>query len=147
MTMVETAEVATRPSPAPQARAELSHPIRVQGKFFFVGERKHFIKGVTYGPFPKASHGAPFPEPATVDTDFALMTEAGINTVRVFTVPPGWLLDAAHRSGIKLLIGLPWAQHIAFLDSAAIQQQIREAVIAGVRGLSAASGRLRLPDR
>jgi GT2 family glycosyltransferase len=133
MTMVETAQVATRLPPVSQARLEPSHPIRVQGKFFFVGERKHFIKGVTYGPFPKASHGAPFPEPATVDLDFTLMAEAGINTVRVFTVPPHWLLDAAQQAGLKLLVGLPWSQHIAFLDSAATRQQIRETVIAGVR--------------
>ena len=133
MTMVETAEVATRPPPAPTASVEPPQPVRVQGKFFFVGERKHFIKGVTYGPFPKGSHGAQFPERAMVDSDFALMAEAGINTVRVFTVPPVWLLDAAQRAGLKLLVGLPWSQHIAFLDSAATQQQIRDTVIAGVR--------------
>jgi GT2 family glycosyltransferase len=132
--MVETAELATRLSPVPQAKPQLTQPIRVQGKFFFAGERKYFIKGVTYGPFSEGSHGAPFPEPATVDTDFALMTEAGINTVRVFTVPPKWLLDAAQQAGLRLLVGLPWSQHIAFLDSAAAQHQIRESVIAGVRG-------------
>ena len=133
MTMVETDEVATRPQLAPADDFEHSGPIRVQGKFFFSGEKKHFIKGVTYGPFSTGSHGAPFPDQAVVETDFALMVEAGINTVRVFTVPPVWLLDAADRVGLKLLIGLPWAQHIAFLDTAAIQRQIREAVVAGVR--------------
>jgi glycosyltransferase involved in cell wall biosynthesis len=133
MSMVETEEVATRPPPAHSARLEPSGPVRVQGKFFFVGERKHFIKGVTYGPFPQGSHGAPFPETLTVETDFALMAESGINTVRVFTVPPVWLLDAAHQAGLKLLVGLPWSQHIAFLDSLATQAQIRETVVAGVR--------------
>src|ERR1700681_4643729 len=88
MTMVETEEVATLPAPARATTGDPSGPVRVQGKFFFVGERKHFIKGVTYGPFSKGSHGAQFPERATVDTDFELMAEAGINTVRVFTVPP-----------------------------------------------------------
>src|SRR6266853_139581 len=78
-------------------------------------------------------HGAPFPELGTVDVDFALMAEAGINTVRVFTVPPVWLLDAAERVGLKLLVGLPWSQHIAFLDSLETQEQIREAVVTGVR--------------
>jgi glycosyltransferase involved in cell wall biosynthesis len=133
MTMLETAEAATRPSPVRVAALDTAGPVRVQGKFFFVGERKHFIKGVTYGPFPTGSHGAPFPEPAIVDTDFALMAEAGINTVRVFTVPPIWLLDAAEQAGLKLLVGLPWSQHIAFLDSLATQQQIREMVASGVR--------------
>jgi glycosyltransferase involved in cell wall biosynthesis len=133
MTMVETEEVGKRPPPAWTAKPDPSGPVRVQGKFFFFGEKKHFIKGVTYGPFPEGSHGAPFPERALVDTDFTLMAEAGINTVRVFTVPPVWLLDIAQQAGLKLLVGLAWSQHIAFLDSPATQEQIREAVVAGVR--------------
>ncbi len=133
MTLVETEEVATRPPLERLSKLGAPGPVRVQGKFFFVGERKHFIKGVTYGPFPKGSHGAQFPESGMVDTDFALMAEAGINTVRVFTVPPVWLLDAAEQVGLKLLVGLPWSQHIAFLDSLETQEQIRETVVAGVR--------------
>jgi O-antigen biosynthesis protein len=129
---VDIDEVAMRPPPAAAARVDLPDPIRVHGKFFFVGDRKHFIRGVTYGPFANGSHGAPFPEPAVVDKDFALMGEAGINTVRVFTAPPVWLLDAAHRAGLKLLVGLSWSQHIAFLDSTATQTEIRQAVAAGV---------------
>src|ERR1700720_2399689 len=133
MTMVETEEVVAQPLSAAVAKLDPSAPVRVQGKFFFVGDKKHFVKGVTYGPFPKGSHGAQFPEYAVVDTDFALMAEAGINTVRVFTVPPLWLLDAAQLAGLKILVGLPWSQHVAFLDSPVIQAQIREAVTAGVR--------------
>jgi len=108
-------------------------PIRVHGKFFFTGERKYFVKGVTYGPFPTGSHGAQFPEAAVVDLDFALMGEAGVNTVRVFTAPPTWLLDAAYRAGLKILVGLPWSQHVTFLDDIAVQAQIRAAVKVGVR--------------
>ncbi len=113
--------------------ADRPGPLRVQGKFFFSGPNKHFIKGVTYGPFAKGDHGAQFPELATVEYDFALMAQAGVNTVRVFTVPPVWLLDAAHHAGLKALVGLSWSQHIAFLESAAAQAEIRETVTAGVR--------------
>src|SRR6202045_267740 len=133
MTMVETEEVVAQPLSATAAKLDPSAPVRVQGKFFFVGDKKHFVKGVTYGPFPKGSHGAQFPEYTVVDTDFALMAEAGINTVRVFPAPPVWLLDAAQQAGLKILVGLPWSQHVAFLDSPAIQAQIREAVTAGLR--------------
>ena len=35
---------ADRPSGGPAA-------IEVHGKFFFTGGKKHFVKGVTYGPF------------------------------------------------------------------------------------------------
>ena len=133
MTTVEIGEVATRPLPTEASCVDPPDRIRVHGKFFFAGNQKHFVKGVTYGPFAPGSHGSQFPEPAMVDKDFALMREAGVNTVRVFTVPPIWLLDAAHRAGLKLLIGLSWAEHIAFLDSVSIQAEIREAVAAGAR--------------
>jgi O-antigen biosynthesis protein len=111
--------------------------IRVDGKFFRAGPgkdaAKHYVKGVTYGPFGPGSHGAQFPELDMVERDFALMVTAGINTVRVFTVPPVWLLDAAQRHRLKVLVGLPWSQHVAFLDSAAVQASIQQAIIDGVR--------------
>src|SRR6516162_871452 len=132
MTTVEIGEVATCPLSAEAAGAELAGPIRVHGKFFFAGDQKHFVRGVTYGPFAQGSHGAQFPEAAVVEKDFALMGEAGVNTVRVFTVPPLWLLDAAHRSGLKVLVGLPWSEHIAFLDSTTTQAEIRVTITAGV---------------
>jgi O-antigen biosynthesis protein len=112
-------------------------PIRVDGKFFRagVGERalKHYIKGVTYGPFGPSSHGAQFPETDTVDRDFAMMVTAGVNTVRVFTVPPVWLLDIAAQRGLKVLVGLPWSEHVTFLDDPGVQAGIRDAIQAGVR--------------
>jgi O-antigen biosynthesis protein len=137
MTLVETDRIATdrtalspdRHPALPQASPE---PIRVSGKFFVAGGEKHFVRGVTYGPFAIGSHGTPFPEQPVVESDFALMAEAWVNTVRVFTVPPLWLLDAAHEAGLKVLVGLPWPQHVTFLDSRTIQAQIRSAVTAGV---------------
>src|SRR5665213_142274 len=120
--------------PASPARADVAaEAIRVDGKFFRAGATKHFVKGVTYGPFGLGSHGAQFPELAVVERDFALMVTAGINTVRVFTVPPVWLLDAAGRHGLKMLVGLPWSQHVAFLDDETVQAGIREAIVGGVR--------------
>ena len=118
--------------PAP-SWSDAGEPVRVQGKFFFAGERKHFVRGVTYGPFAPGTHGAQFPERATVERDFALMRGAGVNTVRVFTVPPVWLLDLAAAAGLKVLVGLPWTQHVAFLDSPTIKTEIRAAITAGVR--------------
>jgi glycosyltransferase involved in cell wall biosynthesis len=112
---------------------EAAGPIRVRGKFFFGGDKKCFVKGATYGPFAIGSHGRQFPERETVERDFALMRTAGVNTVRVFTVPPVWLLDAAGAAGLKVLVGLPWMQHVAFLDSPEIKSEIRAAVAAGAR--------------
>jgi len=140
MTTVEIDEVAMRPPTFKAAQVDPPGAIRVHGKFFFSGKQKHFIRGVTYGPFAQGGHGAQFPELTVVERDFALMGEAGVNTVRVFTVPPAWLLDAAHRVGLKVLVGLSWSQHIAFLDSAAIQAEIRKTVAAGVRDCRRHSG-------
>ena len=81
MTMLDIEEVAAPPPPAVASKLDPSAPVRVQGKFFFVGDKKHFVKGVTYGPFPKASHGAQFPECPVVDTDFALMAEAVLSRI------------------------------------------------------------------
>ena len=79
--------------------ARATGPIRVHGKFFFAGAAKHFVKGVTYGPFAVGTHGSQFPERAVVGRDFQLMRGAAINTLRVFTVPPVWLLDMADHAG------------------------------------------------
>src|SRR5438309_722236 len=61
-----------------EAPAQSGDRIRVHGKFFFAGETKHFVKGVTYGPFGPGSHGSQFPERAVVEEDFALMRAAGV---------------------------------------------------------------------
>jgi len=107
--------------------------ITVSGKSFFRGDEKFFVKGVTYGPFSEGSHGSQFPEKAVVERDLSLMVELGANTLRVFTPPPTWLLDAAGDKGLKVLAGLPWAQHIAFLDSSTEQRRIRDTVRQNVR--------------
>lgn len=102
------------------------------GKFLYRGTEKLYIKGVTYGVFRPDADGCEFPDPATVDRDFLLMAANGINAIRTYTVPPNWLLDAALRRGFQVMVGLPWEQHIAFLDDAgradAIEQRVRESV-------------------
>lgn len=107
-------------------------PVVAKGKFFFVDGEKFYIKGVTYGPFAPASHGSPFPEKERIAQDFSLMRELGANTLRTFTVPPRWLLDMAGAHGLRVIVGIPWAEHIAFLDTPAITQQIRQTIRDGV---------------
>jgi GT2 family glycosyltransferase len=136
------ADIEMQDTAAPRAGADHSAlpagrlpPIRVEGKFFFAGESKIFLKGVTYGPFPVGADGTQFPTPERAHQDFALMAQAGINTVRVFTVPPVWLLDIAGGHGLRVLAGIPWSQHITFLDSETVKAEIRRTIMAGVRGL------------
>jgi len=89
---------------------------RVEGKFLFVGTEKLWIKGVTYGTFRPDESGLQFPEPGQVAQDFEQMAAHGVNAVRTYTVPPRWLLDIALKNGLHVMVGIPWEQHIAFLD-------------------------------
>jgi len=103
-----------------------------RGKFLYTGEEKFWIKGVTYGTFRPDAQGNEYGTPAMAAQDFAAMAANGVNTVRTYTAPPRWLLDLAQRCGLRVMIGLPWEQHIAFLDepgrAAAIEQRIRHDV-------------------
>ena len=51
-----------------------------------------------------------------VHEDFARMADEGINTIRLYTVPPTWLLDAAADHGLLVMAGVAWEQHVAFLE-------------------------------
>lgn len=101
----------------------------VRGKSLYLGGRKLAVKGVTYGPFSSEPDGGFDPE--TAAADFAQMVDAGINSIRVYTAPPRWLLDLAHAHGLLVMVGVPWEQHIAFLDArraSAIEATIRATV-------------------
>src|SRR5215217_6808031 len=96
----------------PQGQSRIS----VKGKFLYVGGEKFYIKGVTYGTFQPDEHGAQFPSLPMIEKDFSLMASSDINSVRTYTPPQKTLLDIAHSYGLKVMVGLPWEQHIAFLD-------------------------------
>ncbi len=118
-----------RPLPERAPALALDHtPPTIGGKFFFVGDHKLYLRGVSYGPFAVGPHGFPFPDERTLETDLRLMAEVGINTLRTFTVPPRWLLDRAAEHGIRALITIPWAQHVCFLDRKEIVNEIRGTV-------------------
>ena len=60
----------------------------VRGKSFFVGEEKYYVRGVTYGPFEPDERWGEYGTPEQVEADFSMMASMGLNTVRVYTVPP-----------------------------------------------------------
>jgi GT2 family glycosyltransferase/exo-beta-1,3-glucanase (GH17 family) len=106
---------------------------RIAGKFIFIGDEKFYIRGVTYGPFHPEEDGCEYHTAETMEKDFSLMAENGVNAIRTYTVPPRILLDVAARHGIRVMIGLPWEEHITFLDNKKLGQDIEERVRAGVR--------------
>jgi GT2 family glycosyltransferase len=112
-----------RAQPGGHARLE------VRGKFFFAGDDKVPLRGVTYGPFAPDADGYQFPAPEVVERDLALMVELGANCLRLFTPPPRWLLDAAARHNVWVLVGIPWAEHVCFLDSEEIMDTVRHTIV------------------
>jgi len=132
------ATIPLRASPAPAApdsevRSGEDRRVRIQGKFFFIGDRKLYVRGVTYGPFPPGPDGSEYPDRDTVEGDFARMAARSINAVRTYTPPPLWLLDTALAHGIRVMIGLPWEQHVTFLSARRITRGIVEKIRKGVR--------------
>jgi GT2 family glycosyltransferase len=120
---------------AERLRPGRGHPAlrpSVKGKFLFLGDEKLQLKGVTYGPFSRGDEDAAELDRELVERDFSEMAANGLNAVRLYTVPPRWMLDAAARHGLYLMVGIPWEQHIAFLDDrrrrASIERRIAEAV-------------------
>ncbi|MCC7181016.1 MAG: glycosyltransferase [Acidobacteria bacterium] len=111
-------------------------PAIPQGKFFHIRGERFLIKGVTYGTFGPDAEGFQFPPLGRVAHDFSQMRAHGINTVRVYTVPSTAMLDEAARQGLRVMVGIPWAQHIAFLDDARLCRTIRRDVRETVRSLA-----------
>lgn len=103
-------------------------PVRVQAKFFFEGDRKFFVRGVTYGPFAPDAQGDHFGTPEQAQRDLDMMREAGINLVRIYYVPPLWFLDACAGHGIRCLISIPWAEHVEFLNERRVRRGIEDTV-------------------
>jgi GT2 family glycosyltransferase len=105
----------------------------VRGKFLYDGDRKLYLRGVTYGTFRPTANGEQFPPRTLVERDFEEMRAAKINAVRTYTVPPAWLLDLAHAAGLLVLVGIPWEQHTTFLSDRSTERRIVDTVRKAVR--------------
>ena len=106
--------------------------IRPVAKFFFDGDKKFFVKGVTYGPFKPDAEGNYLGQPEQVDSDLVLMRQARLNVVRIYHAPPRWFLDRCAAAGMRVLVTLPWEKHIEFLRERSTRKQIAEVVRAAV---------------
>ena len=98
------------------------------GKFFRLAGKKFFPKGVTYGPFAPDAEGCTFPAREKVARDFRLIRELNANLIRVYYVPPRWLLDLATEHELKVFVDVPWEKHRCFLQDYEMQESARKAV-------------------
>ena len=119
--------------------------IRAMGKFFFEGDQKFFLKGVTYGPFKPDAEGHYLGSPQQLERDLAQMREIGLNVVRIYHVPPRWFLDQCAAAGVRVLITLPWAKHVEFLTKRKARHEIIRSVRSAVEANRWSSRDLCLP--
>src|SRR2546430_9402881 len=82
-----------------------------------------------------AAGGYQSPPLEQIAADFRQMADFGINTVRTYTPPRRDLLDAAAREGLRVMVGLPWSQHVAFLDDRSLKRAIRREITAKIAEL------------
>ena len=114
--------------------APLAAPrIRVDGRGFSRDGRRIRIQGATYGPFAPDADGHPLPPPERIRQDFAQMRQIGVNSVRVYHLPPTWFLDLAAAEGMAVLIDVSWPKDMCFLESLDYQKQARQAVSAAAQ--------------
>ena len=126
------------------ATPELAARIVTDGKFLRADSPgasgadgvRFLVKGVTYGTFAPDSDGYQFPPLHRIAEDFRMMAGLGINTVRTYTPPRRDLLDEAARQGLRVMVGLPWSQHVAFLDDRRLARDIRRDIVRQVTELS-----------
>ncbi len=110
------------------AVADSSRPrVLVDGKFFRLGQKKFFVKGMAYGPFKPNAQGLPFAVPELTALDLSHIRELGANVVRVYHVPPRWFLDLALARDLRVFVDIPWNKHLG-LDSEARREEARDAV-------------------
>ncbi|HTD66965.1 MAG TPA: glycosyltransferase [Candidatus Limnocylindria bacterium] len=102
--------------------------VRVDGRFFRLGESKFHPKGVTYGPFAPNAAGERFATREQTIKDFVQIKELGANTLRIYHVPPHWFLDLAREHELKLLIDIPWHKERCFLDARNLRLDAKNAV-------------------
>jgi glycosyltransferase involved in cell wall biosynthesis len=80
--------------------------VRVDGKHLVRAGRPFKVRGVTYGSFLPRLDGALYPERSRVKEDFRKIADAGLNTVRVYSLPPLDVLEIAEEYGLGMIVGL-----------------------------------------
>jgi len=85
-----------------------SSVVSVNGRTLFVNGQPYIIKGICYHPVRRGSDQRSFDN---LSEDLALMSEAGINTIRVYSpITEKWVLDEMAAAEMKLIVGFGYNQ-------------------------------------
>ncbi len=98
-------------------------PLTVRGKHFHLDGTPHFLRTVTYGPFPPDSGHAP-------ENDFPRIRQAGFNSIRVYALPDHDLLDAAHQHNLLVIPSHAWANGCDFINEPHFYDDARTSLLA-----------------
>ncbi|MDH3381426.1 MAG: hypothetical protein OEL54_01890 [Flavobacteriaceae bacterium] len=83
--------------------------VTIENRKIIVNNTPYFIKGICYHPVPKGSDQRSF---ENLTQDLALMVEAGINTIRVYSpIDDKAILDEINAAGIKIIMGFGYNQN------------------------------------
>ena len=91
-------------------RSELQvDQVTVSERKILVNNKQYIIKGICYHPVPKGSEN--YRDFNNLSQDLTLMTEAGINAIRVYEpIDDLKVLDEINRAGLKVIIGFGYDQ-------------------------------------
>jgi hypothetical protein len=88
--------------------AGAENEVTVSGRHILVNGEPYLIKGICYHPVPKGERVRDF---GSLTGDLALMVEAGINTIRVYSpIEDQAVLDEIHAAGLKVIVGFGYDQ-------------------------------------
>ncbi len=108
------------------SHTKTDHTVRVDGKFFCQADHYWPLRGLAYGPLVNRKTPTGFAPEAQTRADFEQIRDAGVNTLRVYEVPPMWFMDLAEEKALKLWIDIPWNQQHLFLENATEQRLLRK---------------------
>ena len=109
----------------------------VRGKFLFLGNRKLYVRGVTYGAFRPDEEGNEYHDLEQIERDFAATAANGLNAVRIpHTMPPRALLDIARRHGLWVMVGLSAEQYVGYLIDRKGAPDVEELIRKKVRAVA-----------
>lgn len=105
--------------------------ITASGKFLRAGAGKFSLHGLTYGPFGPEERNQALPPPEVAAADLDRIRDWGANAIRVYHTPPEWFVDQCGERGLRLVVSVPWADHVDFLrtgrDRRAVVRTVQQA--------------------
>ncbi len=119
------------PAPPSSTPPPVIHGSRVvtAGKFLQLADgTPHFMRGISYGPFKPNSRGEPFPEDERLAADLRHITSLGFNTLRIYELPTAAVLREVESLGLRLIVGIPWTEHVDFLADHNLRREIESRI-------------------